>query len=353
MPLVTCSLILCSVPHMVYPFLCLLYRQVGSITGEVYPELYNNFVSKLNLINFEMDFVLSYSCLFQNDFYGHLLVATIAPAVALVVLAGSYFVAKKRNSVSEVAMSMVLQKHQAAVLILAFFVYSPVSYKIFQEFACDELDDGQSYLRADYSITCETSRHGWYEIYASIMVGVYPVGIPAAFAALLFWHRHDLVKPDRDTQAHLVPLQAVWAAYKPSRYYYEVVECGRRIIFTSIAALVLPNSREQIAIVLLVAVVFVFISEVISPFKKGTDMNLYRWGNGIIVASLYVAFLMKMDVGHDESPALLTFSGVLIAANVFMVVTVLVQTAFLVREWRGLRTAVRAVNEPVRRTVVR
>lgn len=38
------------------------------------------------------------------------------------------------------------------------------------------------------------------------------------------------------------------------------------------------------------------------------------------MASMYVAFLMKVDVGHDTWYALLTFSGALIAANVFMVV---------------------------------
>ncbi|CAM9190523.1 unnamed protein product, partial [Laminaria digitata] len=298
----------------------------------VYPELYKAFIAKLNPINLDLDFAFSYSCLVNNDFYDHLLFATITPLLVLVILAGSYLIGKKRNSSSESDMREVRHKHQAAVLYIALLIYSPVSYKIFQTFGCDELDDGSTYLRADYSLSCLTRRHNWYEAYALVMIGVYPVGVAVAFAGLLFWHRRDLVKPDRITVVRLKPLDNVWGAYKPSRYYYEVVECGRRIALTAIAAFVLPNSVAQISLALLFAVVSVFASETLSPFQKGIDMGLYRWGNGIVVASMYVAFLGKIDVGEDTTDALLTFSGVLILANVFMVVAVLVQTALLVKQ---------------------
>ena len=148
-------------------WLPLLSRQFDAIAGDVYPELYHEFVSKLNLVNLDLDFVLTYSCLFSNDFYDHLLFATITPCLALVVLAGSYFIGKKRNSSSESAMLEVRHKHQAAVLYVALLVYSPVSYRIFQTFGCDELDDGESYLRPDYSLSCLTARHSWHEVYAS------------------------------------------------------------------------------------------------------------------------------------------------------------------------------------------
>ena len=342
---------LCA-PHVlslfVHPSSC--PHQFDTITGRVYPELYESFVSKMSPINLDMGVVLSYSCMITTDFYDHLLVASISPLVALVVLVGSYWVAKKRNHASAPAMLAALQTHQAAAMFVAFFVYSPASYRIFQTFACDELDDGKTYLRADYSLRCSDSRHDWYKAYALIMVGVYPFGTAAVFAWLLGRHRHDLVKPDRDTLVPLKPLSGMWAAYKPSRYFFEVVECGRRIGLTGIAAFVLPYSREQMAIALLFAVVFVFISEAISPFERKADMNLYRWGNGIVVASMYVAFLMKIDVGHETTPAMLAFSGVLIAANVFMVVTVLLQTALLVKEWCGATQTIRAIDVPVSRT---
>ncbi|CAM9262163.1 unnamed protein product, partial [Laminaria digitata] len=303
----------------------------------VYPEVYKAFVSKLNPINLDIDFVLSSSCLVATDFYDRLLFATTTPLLVIALLAGSYLIGRYVNRSSEFALRAVRHKHMSAVLYVAFVVYSPVSYIIFQTFSCDQLDDGNTYLRADYSLSCLTSRHSWYETYALVMAGVYPIGIAAVFTCFLVRHRLDLVKPGRATIVHLEPLRGLWVAYKPSRYYFEVVECGRRVILTGIAAFVYPSSAAQLAIVLLLAVVFVFLSEALSPFERRVDMGLYRWGNGIIVASMYVAFLMQVDVGTNTTEALLTFSGVLIAANAFMVVTVMIQTALLVKEWRRVK----------------
>ena len=98
------------------------------------------------------------------------------------------------------------------------------------------------------------------------------------------------------------------------------------------------------------AVVFVFIAEALSPFQKSADTMLYRWGNGVIVASMYVAFLMKVHFGGEKHYALLTFSCVLILANVFMVVAVLVEMVFLAKQVRGMNSSVREVDRPVRRT---
>ena len=325
-------------------------RQFDAIAGDVFPELYQAFVSKLDPVNLDLDFVFSYSCLVANDFYDHLTFATITPFLALVVLEGSYFIGRKINSCSESTLREVRHKHQAAVFYVAFLVYAPVSYRIFQTFGCDPLDHGETYLRADYSLSCLTTRHSWYKVYAFVMVGVYPIGIPAAFAALLVWHRRDLVKPDRGTMLHLKPFNGVWAAYKPSRYYYEVVECGRRTCLSVIAAFVRTNSAAQVSIAFFFAVVFVFISEALSPFEKNSDRRLYRWGNGVVVASMYVAFLMKIDVGEETQYAFLTYSGVLILANVFMVVTVLIEIVLLAKETCRMKNSVRVVDRPQRRT---
>ena len=322
--------------------------QFDAIAGGVYPELYENFISKVNPINLDLEFALSYSCFVGNDFYDHLQFATIAPLLVLVVLAGSCFIGKKRNNGSESAKLEVQRKHQTAVLYVAFFVYSPVSYKIFQIFGCDELDDGDSYLRADYSLSCKTSRHSWHNAYALTMVLVYPVGIAAAFTWLLVSRRRDLVKSDREAMVHLKPLRAIWAAYKPRRYYFEIIECTRRVALTAVAAFIPPHGISCVSAAFVCAVVFVFVSEVLSPFNRGVDMGLYRWGNGVVVGSMYVAFLMKADVGYDSKEALLTFSGVLIMANVFMVVAALVQIVLLVKEVRRRTRAVRIVDEPVR-----
>ena len=60
---------------------------------------------------------------------------------------------------------------------------------------------------------------------------------------------------------------------------------------------------------------------------------------------MYVAFLMKVDVGEEKYYALLTYPGVLILVNMFMVVTVLVQMVFLAKQMRGMKNSVREVDD--------
>lgn len=304
------------------------------IAGSVYPEEYQRFLSYLSLINMDIGFIMSFSCLVATDFYDRLLLSTIGPLFALAILGFTYFVALKRNSGSEMATPVVAHKHMSTALFVVFFIYSSVSFNIFQTFVCDTLDDGVSYLRADYSLTCETSTHSVYKGYAIGMIFVYPVGIPAVLLWWILRNRHDLAVEERDTLMHLQPLHGLWAAYKPSRYYYEIVECVRRVMMTGIAVFVLPGTSAQIAFVLLVAVVFVFVSESLGPFESRVDMGLYRWGNGVIFASMYAALLLKVDVSEEGQDTVSAFVGVLIAANLFMVVTVLVQSVFLLVEWR-------------------
>ncbi|CAN0278671.1 unnamed protein product, partial [Laminaria digitata] len=54
-------------------------------------------------------------------------------------------------------------------------------------------------------------------------------------------------------------------------------------------------------------------------------MGVYRWGNGIVLASMYVALLLKVDFSREDDQTLPAFVGALTAAHVFMVITVIVQ----------------------------
>ena len=133
------------------------------------------------------------------DFYNRLLLATLAPIAVLGLLVVTYVKAKIRNRASELAVRRVQHKHLSAALFVAFFVYSSVSYTVFQTFVCDKMDDGEEYLRAAYDLTCTTDHH------AKFMVCVYPVSIPAVFTFWLARNRKDLVISGRDDMLHLQP----------------------------------------------------------------------------------------------------------------------------------------------------
>ena len=55
-------------------------------------------------------------------------------------------------------------------------------------------------------------------------------------------------------------------SYKPYRFYYEVVECGRRVFLSGLAVLINLNILvAKVAATLVIAVFFLVVSESLAP----------------------------------------------------------------------------------------
>ena len=59
-----------------------------------------------------------------------------------------------------------------------------VSSAAFQAFACDEFDNGKSFLRADFAVECDTPEHDSLQGLAIIGILLYPVGISLLYSVL-------------------------------------------------------------------------------------------------------------------------------------------------------------------------
>lgn len=168
------------------------------------------------------------------------------------------------------------------------------------------------------------------------MIFVYPIGIPAVFAWWLVSNRRDLVKvgsgDNNPGSNELQPMRDLWEPYKPSRYYYEVVECGRRIVLTGLGVFLFPGSAAQVALEVVFAAVFIAISEMFSPFAQPMDMWLYRTGMWVVFLSMYLALLLKVDASDEDSQSQAVFAKLLIAANAGLAFAVVVQAGVSVRK---------------------
>ncbi|CAN0279849.1 unnamed protein product [Ascophyllum nodosum] len=320
-----------------------IITQFSGVVNVQYPPAYKKFLAALSVVNLNLGYILSLSCVVETNFYDRLILVTIAPVAVLGALAITCRVAMLRNGNSDKAIAR--NKHLSVGLFLLFMVYSSVSYTIFQTFVCDLLDSGVTYLRADYDLVCWTRTHIGFMTYAGLMVLVYPVGIPAVFAWALFKNR-DSIKgvaetPDRtqcinrnginseggttDT-SWLEAIKDLWAPYKRNRYYYEVIECGRRITLTGLAVFIYPGSTAQVAIELLLAFAFSSISEMLSPFVEPLNAWLYRSGTWVIFLGMFLALLLKMDVADEDDHSQDVFAGLMIAAHVGMILVVIVNS---------------------------
>ena len=170
-----------------------------SVANVQYPHEYQRFLDGIKLLDFDLGWILSASCVVNIDFHDRLLFATIGPIVVILLLGMTYYIAARRNRQSEGALQSVQHKHLSAVLLLTFLVYSNVSSILFQTFACEHLEDGGLYLRADYRIECDSAKHETLQVYAAIMIIMYPFGIPAFYATLLLKNR-DILKTDEPSR---------------------------------------------------------------------------------------------------------------------------------------------------------
>ena len=76
-----------------------------------------------------------------------------------------------------------------AAVYLLLFAYPVVAVKVVRAFACHDVE-GVRYLRADYSIRCDTPRWAFYAFYAGVWVACYVVALPLLVLGYLFHHRH-------------------------------------------------------------------------------------------------------------------------------------------------------------------
>ena len=311
-----------------------------------YPDVYERFLDGLEVFNFDLSWVLSAGCVLDIDFHDRLLVATIGPIIAMLFLAVSYVTAAHINRGAPDPLQIVWNKHLSMVLLLTFFVYSSVSSVLFMSYACEDLEDGKNYLRADYRIECDSPKHRAFQVYAGFMVVLYTVGIPAFYSVLLFRDREILGHgvADQDKTARVSSISELWKPYKPSAFYYEVVECSRRVLLAGVVVFIYPNTAAQIAISLLMAFAFSVASEGLAPYASRWDTWLNRVGHAIVFVSMYLALLLKVDVSDERASSQRMFESVLVAAHACLVLVVVIETIVL-----AYALKVEQLDEPVAR----
>ena len=118
-----------------------------------------------------------------------------------------------------------------------FLVYTILCRTTFRSFACQDIDDGESYHRSDYTVDCNSDAYEAYAVVAIVFIFLYPVGVPACFGALLYWNRHVLGGNvsggqnadkwwygDRETLDFLVD------GYRQETFWFEEIDFLRKLL---------------------------------------------------------------------------------------------------------------------------
>lgn len=269
-----------------------IVTQLAEVYDFTYPPAYARIIHAFRVANLHL-FAwlpgLQPVCLGLSSLVSQLLFATLAP---LVVVAVSLAVTALRRKPMLSALPFVLY--------WSFLVFPSVSSRGFRALAtcdCFSYVDGSRvcFLREHLQEQCtETLPFGgdrlWprLEIVAAawLAIAIYGVCVPALYAALLLLGRRAALD---DALAFLTK------DYEPRTRWWELVEVGKKLLFTGFLALVDPGSLTQIYLAVTASIAVLVMQLQVTPYGRAADNTL------AVVSEVALAFTLLGTLGLDAS----------------------------------------------------
>ncbi|GMH48997.1 hypothetical protein TrVE_jg8778 [Triparma verrucosa] len=282
-----------------------------------FPTIFEEFMRLiLSTLNLDALQLARVDCIVDTNFYTTLVTQTLLPIVISVLIFLFFLVAKFSNRRSKEKQAYHADTAWSTFLALTYIVFASVSTTIFDTFNCGQIgDDPHFWLARDQSIDCESPEHASFKTYASVMIWVYPIGIPLLYAVLLFRSRDRLVKPDRDYDPKISKINFLWQNYEPGKWWFEVFECARRLGMSSVLIFVAQGTASQIVVGLLISVFTSALYIHWRPFEKESDDDLAILTQVSLFLTLLAALLRKVEVDKTDHYNELIFGTMLIVVN--------------------------------------
>ena len=249
----------------------------------------------------------------------------IASVVTLASLSAEEALASEQR-----AIVYIRSKYIEVFLFFTYLILPSLAATIFETFGCqhvdpDDVHDGDDlYLRADYSVSCHSSRYYFAYVWAIITIFVYVLGIPAFYGYLLYTSR-NLIKareneldmilydvsaaggegaepPERnltEKQQWVFGIRYLFDSYKPCFWYWELVETAYRLGLTGFLVLgAYAGDNGQMVLGLGLAMAFTKLCEYKEPFVESVNQS------SKVCLSLSLALSRPCHVSTPLSPCL-------------------------------------------------
>ena len=202
-----------------------------------------------------------------------------------------------------------------------------------------------SWLVADLSVDCSSSKWSGMCVYAVIMLFVYPVGIPLGYYLQLSKYRsrinvdvslppptleksksvsasmseiitdeYHAAEEKREADDSLAGVRFLFRYYRPSCMYFEIFDALRRIILSAAIGF-FGNSPMKACVGMGCAAAFGLIQREVSPYGYQQLNTLHTYTQWQIAFTFFAALVISGQPFHWDT----TFLGlVLIGVNLFM-----------------------------------
>jgi hypothetical protein len=251
--------------------------------------------------------------------------------VAVIIIVGVARSAKQvsiPNAVERQAqLKRIKDQHVWMVLFLSYLVLPAVSSKQLQAFDCISLKSNKMYLRSDTSIDCKSDGYIAFKVVVGMFVALYQL-VPIAWMFLLYQNKgalnphslnHDekLATYIRDSNTELAHLRFLFVDYKCDKWWFEIADMYRRIMFIGVVPLISPRSATRASFGCILAVISVVYFREEQPYRQGFTNVIAYVAQFCILLTFYGAMAI-------ETRSMITFGLQGVSLGVFLFVTNLV-----------------------------
>jgi hypothetical protein len=96
--------------------------------------------------------------------------------------------------------------------------------------------------------------------------------------------------------SHALCLSILWEPYKNEYWYWEVIECYRRIILTSVVSIISPGSPLQSLSAILFTLFFIRLYGYFQPYAIHSDNVLAELGQAQVFATFFIALIINSSL---------------------------------------------------------
>ena len=194
-------------------------------------------------------------------------------------------------------------------------------------------------------------------MYAIFCIILYPLGIPALFAYLLTSRRAVIgdvgsghlvrgaiagTKPDKrvEAEAALVAsklgsdialarrkadgsikfISFLFSAYSPRCWYYEIVECARRLLLTGMLVFYKDGSNTQIVVALVLAFGSLMVLSETKPYIDPLDNRLAVMALWVTILTLLASLMLGAGITEDDGYNKDVLGAAMVCINVSLIV---------------------------------
>jgi len=261
-----------------------------------FPASYITFLDMFAFVNLSVVQIFSVGCITGWGYHANLVSACLFPLVFLFVLvmgAKVYVVVTKKSWAGKQTLSLFL------MFLWCFFPY--ITNIILQAFNCEKFENGDSLLRIDFSIDCNSSTHQSYQSFAWAMVFVYPLGTPCLFLLAMWPHRAELSDPVRRElpQAKCRHLAFFCSEYKGSQLHWEILELVRKVLLNGFLLLASQGSLLQLEAAAIISLLYVLVVLLVRPMRQLQNNYLVAFISLMLLLS-YKASQLQNIGGHQR-----------------------------------------------------